>query len=162
MAAIQHFVSSGDSIAKYYSATPSGGAALHATTPSTTHEAALAGGKAAAASLGLVPGDVLLSTAPLHTPLGFAAAVLAPSLAGAKVVLPAKVFDAQAVLAAATLQRPTKILLASHAEAAALTAALAADAGGKVQEFDVTSITGGAVVAGGAGAKLGALTLKAL
>jgi len=161
VAAIQHFVSSGDSIAKYYSA--SGEAAvLHPSTPTTTHEAALAGGKAAAASLGLIPGDVLLSTAPLHTPLGFAASVLAPSLAGAKVVLPSKVFDAQAVLAAATLQRPTVILLASHAEAAALTAALAADAGGKVREFDVSSIKGGAVVAGGAGAKLGALTLKAL
>jgi hypothetical protein len=76
-------------------------------------------------------------------------------------LLPSKVFDAAEVLELATVQRPNKILLASHAEVSALNAAISADAGKGSRLYDLSSVTSGAVMVGGGG-KLGGVALKAL
>ncbi len=124
---------------------------------SATHETLLASAAASAKVLKLGAADTLLSTAPLHTQAGFAAGVLAPALAGAKLVLPCKVFNAEEALAAASLQRATHVLVASPAEAAALEAALAKHG----KKYSLDSVRGGAVVAGG-GASLRGVALPAL
>ena len=151
---MQSYVAKSDVITQYYTAGPSGAAVKAGT---GTHASTLEAAASAARALQLGPADVLLSSAPLHTQLGFAAGVLAPALAGAKLLMPSRVFNAEEALAAATQQRATRVLLASAAEAAALDEALAA--GGK--KYDLSSLKGGAVLAGAAGALRG-LPLKAL
>ena len=158
VAALQSYVHSGESIVKYYSSAEGGKVGVLSGGP-ISHEAAIAGGSAAAASLSLTSRDTLLSTVPLHTSLGFSAGVLAPLLSGSRVLWPSRSFNAAEVLECATVQRPTKVLLANAGEAAALGAALAADKGKGA--YDVSSIVSGALLAGGPGA-LGGVTLKAL
>jgi acyl-CoA synthetase (AMP-forming)/AMP-acid ligase II len=164
VAAVQSYVKKSEETTQYYTAGPAvknsvtgkdePGAVKGA---SATHETMLAAAASAARALNLGASDALLSTAPLHTQAGFAAGVLAPALAGAKLVLPSKTFNAEEALAAATLQRATHVLVGSPAEAAALEAALAS--GGK--KYDLSSVRGGAVVAGGA-ASLRGVALKPL
>jgi acyl-CoA synthetase (AMP-forming)/AMP-acid ligase II len=164
VAAVQSYVKKSEVTAQYYGA----GAALKNSVTgreergavkgaSATHESMLAAAASAARTLQLGAADSLLSTAPLHTQSGFAAGVLAPALAGAKLVLPSRSFNAEEALSAATLQRATHVLVGSPEEAAALDAALA-KGGGK---YNLSSVRGGAVVAGGA-ATLRGVALKPL
>ena len=148
-----------DSLARYYAPGASGAAPVLVQGSPFSHAALLASASAAGASLALGATDVLLSTVPLHTPGGYSAGLLAPLLAGCKVLRPTKAaFDAGAVLACLTQQRPSKVLLASSEQAAALGAAAREDGGKK---YDLSSVKGGAVLAGAAGA-LGSVALKAL
>ena len=159
VAALQAYVSHTDTLARHYSpgATPDAPAVAQGTP--LTHADLLSSTAAAATALGLQPGEVFLSTTPLHTAKGFSAGCLAPLLAGAKLLRPTKAaFDASAVLALATQQRPSRILLHSPAEAALLSAAVKQDGG---KQYDIGSIKAGAVLTGGS-ASLGAVTLKGM
>lgn len=148
-----------DSLVRYFGPGASPAAPPMAAGAPSTHADLLGSVAAASTSLALKAGDVVLSTTPLHTAAGFSAGCLAPLLGGAKLVRPCKgAFDAGAVLSLVTQQRPNKILLASPAQANALTAALKADAG---KSYDVSSVAAGAVLTGGS-ASMGELSLKAL
>lgn len=144
-----------------YTAGPADGQAVKG--KALTHADILASATAAAKALSLKSTDVVVSTVPLHNPLGLAAGALAPSSVTAKVVLPNKRFDAAKVLAAATQQRAT-VLVTVPEHVAALNDALQADAAkpAKKREYDLSTLRTGAVVgaAPGAGLSVGATKLS--
>ncbi len=83
VAEMNHYVTSASTLSCSYSRSD-GGTSGYTRTPDLSHAQARKAGEAAAAALGLTQTDVLAYTAPIHTPFGFAAGVLAPLVALSK------------------------------------------------------------------------------
>lgn len=158
IAAVQAYVSKSDALTTYYSA---GTAAAAAATKGRTvsHADALATAAAAAKSLGLTSADTVVVTAPVNSYFGFAAGALAAAGGSAKLILPAKTFDAAKALAAVTSLRATA-LVATAEQVPALAAELSADeaAPANKRKYNVSSLRTG-LVGTEAGAAAPATTL---
>ena len=165
VAAVQSFLAAADTLTVPYApaaaAAAAGGAGFARGSP-VSHAQLLASAAAAAKALALTSADVLVSTAPLGGALGLAAGPLAAAAAGAKLVLPAKAFDAAKTLAAASQQKAS-VLVALPEHVAPLAAELARDEARPAAQraYALASLRAG-VVLGGQGASLGRLALKGI
>jgi fatty-acyl-CoA synthase len=154
VAAVQSFLAAADTLTVPYAPAAAGGAGFARGSP-VSHAQLLASAAAAAKALALSGADVLVSTAPLGGALGLAAGPLAAAAAGAKLVLPAKAFDAAKTLAAASQQKAS-VLVALPEHVAPLAAELAR--GGAA--YNLAALRAGVVLGASAGASLGKVALK--